>query len=74
MTHIERASNIELARALLEGIDQRRDARNEAGNLGEWQTELNEVARTLHYLIAHIEGAKPRVPNKCCADDVDDYY
>lgn len=64
MTHLE------LARYLLEGIDQRRDARTEAGNLGEWQTELNEVARVLHYLIAHL-GGEPKKPIPC-GDDLDE--
>jgi hypothetical protein len=63
-------TNLELARELLECIDLRREARNEAGNLGEWQTELNEVARVLHYLISHLDP-KPAVRKSCGTDDDD---
>ena len=62
------------AKKLLEAMERRKQQRYQNGSVGEWQTEINEVARALHYLLAHIDGAKPRVPNKCCADDVDDYY
>ena len=65
-------TNLDLARELLEGLDLRRDARNEARNLGEWQTELNEVARILHYLLAHMGGQVPSVSRRCCGADDDD--
>lgn len=51
MTELERAIYI------LDGIDRRRAARIESGNIGEWQTEINEVARALHCLIAHMEAS-----------------
>lgn len=44
-------SRVELARDLLAGLDERRNERNNCGNVGEWQTELNEVARILHYIL-----------------------
>ena len=70
-------TNLEVARELLEGLDMRREARIEARNFGEWQTELNEIARILHYLIDHIEKSErwePDLKPECWADDVDAYY
>src|SRR5690242_1377712 len=61
-------TNLDLVRELLEGLDQRREARIEAGNLGEWQTELNEVARILHYIVAHLEP----VPCGICEQEDDE--
>lgn len=51
MTPLDRAKD------LVEGLDERRDRRLERGDIGAWQTEINEVARVLHYLIAHMEAS-----------------
>lgn len=47
---------LDRARELLAGLDRRKDERNANGDVGEWQTELNEVCRILHYLIEHDSG------------------
>lgn len=44
-------SRLELARDLLCGMDERHQDRLSSGNVGEWQTELNEVRRILHYIL-----------------------
>lgn len=64
-------THLDLARELLEGIDQRREARIEARRLGEWQTELNELARVLHYVLAHLNGEveRPKIRRPCCDPD-----
>jgi hypothetical protein len=46
---------LEHARTLLEGVSMRRNDRLSAGNIGEWQTEINELARVLWDFLAHLE-------------------
>lgn len=45
-------SRLELARDLLDGMDVRNEHRLKSGDIGPWQTELNEVRRILHYILA----------------------
>lgn len=40
------------AKKLLEAMDMRHDDRVSKGNMGEWQTEVNELRRIIGYLIA----------------------
>lgn len=49
-------TDLERAKYILDAIDRRRAARIESGNIGEWQTEINEFARMLHSLVAYIES------------------
>jgi hypothetical protein len=48
-------SALERARYYLEGIELRGAERIERGDLGEWQTELNEVRRVLSAILEHLE-------------------
>lgn len=52
MTHLERAIE------LLAAMETRREARLKRGDVGEWQTELNEVRRILGELVAHLKPAR----------------
>lgn len=51
---------LHLARYLLQGMDERRDARYAKGDFGEpcgWQTEVNELRRILDYVLEAIEDS-----------------
>jgi hypothetical protein len=58
VTHLDRA------RELLEAMRLRHDARIEKGELGEWQTELNEVYRILVYIVGPTSVAYPFRPDE----------
>lgn len=62
-------TELERARELLDGIDRRHDYRNRTGNVGEWQTELNEVSRILHEIIDHLDPLPPTFPEPQEPDD-----
>lgn len=53
---------LERAREIIEGLEERHQARLRAGNLGEWQTEVNEVYRALHAVMEHLDPPPPAYP------------
>jgi hypothetical protein len=55
---------LDRARALLEAMRMRHAARLEKGDIGEWQTELNEVYRILVYIVGHTSVAYSFSPDE----------
>lgn len=64
----DRKRYLNRARDLLEGMDERHQLRLDHGNLGAWQTEVNEIRRILHYLLDEPQPP-PRPPRDFSVDD-----
>ncbi len=43
------------AKQIIEAMERRHQARLAAGNIGEWQTEVNEIYRALHAILERLE-------------------
>jgi hypothetical protein len=56
-------SAIEFAQYLVEGMEERHQARLEQGDVGDWQTEINEVRRILGYIIEAIRNDRSNGPS-----------
>lgn len=50
-------SSLQRARELLDAAWVRREDRIKRGDVGEWQTEVNECYRILEYLVEHLSPA-----------------
>lgn len=48
------------ARKLLDAMERRHQDRLAKGNIGEWQTELNECRRILEYLYSEVRELREK--------------